>query len=246
MFSAIDSDLYVIVDGDDTYPADQVHRLLEAQHRTGCDMVVGARLSRSAPGSFRRFHLFGNYLVSKMISVLFRTAVVAVMSAYRVLMRDFARSIPLVSGGFEIETEMTLQAVAKDFSITEVPVDYGKRPEGSFSKLNTYSDGFLVLSPIMTVFKDYKPLVFFSALSAVLSILSVATGWGPVEDYIRTGLVPRFPSAILAAALGLLSALSLGVGLILDTMTKLQRESFELWRRSLGRQQTADRTTPRA
>ena len=246
MFTAIDSDLYVIVDGDDTYPADQVHRLLEAQRETGSDMVVGARFARLERGAFRRFHRFGNWLVAWLISFLFRTEVTDVMSGYRVLTRDFARSIPLVSRGFEIETEMTLQAVAKGFRITEVPVDYGKRSAKSISKLNTYSDGLLVLKTIATIIKDYKPLFFFSTLAAVFAILSGLAGWGPIEDYMRTGLVPRFPSAILAAALGLLSSISLGVGLILDTMTRLQRESFELWRRSLGREHGADRSAQEA
>ncbi|HZN04215.1 MAG TPA: glycosyltransferase family 2 protein [Candidatus Polarisedimenticolia bacterium] len=235
MFQSVEAEAYLMVDGDATYPADQAERLLEAFRAGGVDMVVGARIESSEAGAFRRFHRFGNHLVARLIASLFRVPATDVMSGYRVFSRDFVKSIPLLSAGFEIETEMTLQAAAKGYVFREVPIDYGKRPEGSLSKLNTYSDGFLVLRTILLIFKDYKPLVFFTLLAGLFALLSIASGWGPVEDYMTTGLVPRFPRAILAAALGILAGVSLGVGFILDTLAKFQREQFELWRRHFTR-----------
>lgn len=235
MFAIVEAEAYLMVDGDATYPADQAERLLEAFRAGGVDMVVGARIERSEAGAFRRFHRFGNHLVARLIASLFRVPATDVMSGYRVFSRDFVKSIPLLSAGFEIETEMTLQAAAKGYVFREVPIDYGKRPEGSTSKLNTYSDGFLVLRTILLIFKDYKPLVFFTLLALLFGALSIASGWGPVQDYMTTGKVARFPSAILAAALGILAGVSLGVGFILDTLAKFQREQFELWRRHFSR-----------
>lgn len=231
MVTQVESPVYVMVDGDNTYPASQAPALLEEFRRSGADMVVGARTLDSETGSFRRFHRFGNRLVASLISILFRSRVTDVMSGYRVFSHDFAKSVPLLSGGFEIETEMTLHAVAKGYVIREIPVHYGKRTEGSESKLRTVSDGYLVLRTIFQIFKDYKPLVFFTVLAVLLAILSLAVGWRPVADYLSTGKVARFPSAILAAALGIISAMSLAVGIILDTLAKFHQENFELFRR---------------
>jgi len=234
MFQSIDADAYLLVDGDDTYAAADAPRLLAALRPGDVDMVVGAR-AQPAAGAFRLFHRFGNRLVTGLIAWLFRVPATDVMSGYRVFSREFVRSIPLLSGGFEIETELTLQAAAKGYVFREVPVGYGRRPAGSHSKLDTFSDGFLVLRTVLLIMKDYKPLLFFSSVALVFAALSILCGWGPVQDYMTTGLVPRFPRAILAAALGVLSGISLGVGFILDTLAKFQREQFEQWRRHFGR-----------
>jgi glycosyltransferase involved in cell wall biosynthesis len=234
MFETIEAEAYLMVDGDDTYAAADAPRLLDALRPGDVDMVVGARTAPQA-GAFRLFHRFGNRLVTGLIAWLFRVPATDVMSGYRVFSRAFVRSIPLLSGGFEIETEMTLQAAAKGYVFREVPVAYGRRPAGSHSKLDTFSDGFLVLRTVLLIMKDYKPLLFFTSTAAAFALLSIACGWGPVQDYMTTGLVPRFPRAILAAALGVLSGISLGVGLILDTLAKFQREQFEQWRRHFGR-----------
>ena len=234
MFQSVDADAYLLVDGDDTYAAADAPRLLAALRPGDVDMVVGARAQPEA-GAFRLFHRFGNRLVTGLIAWLFRVPATDVMSGYRAFSREFVRSIPLLSGGFEIETEMTLQAAAKGYVFREVPVGYGRRPPGSHSKLDTFSDGFLVLRTVLLIMKDYKPLLFFSSTALVFAVLSVVCGWGPVQDYMTTGLVPRFPRAILAAALGVLSGISLGVGFILDTLAKFQREQFEQWRRHFGR-----------
>jgi len=234
MFSRVESPLYLMVDGDDTYPASEAPQLVREFDRGGADMVVATRIADFEDSAFRKLHRFGNHLVARLISVLFGVRTTDVMSGYRVFSREFVKSLPLLSGGFEVETEMTLQAVAKGYVIREIPVHYGSRPAGSQSKLNTYSDGLLVLRAIFLIFKDYKPLVFFTALSIVLALLSLLCGWGPVQDYLTTGLVPRFPRAILAAALGILSAISIGVGMILDTLAKFHRENFELWKKLLN------------
>jgi len=231
MFDQVDAGVYLIVDGDDTYPAAAAERLIAELRRGGADMIVGVRESAPESRSYRRFHKSGNRLVASLISRLFSIKVTDVMSGYRVLSREFAKCVPLRSKGFEVETEMTLQAAAKDFVIREVPIEYGVRPEGSYSKLNTFSDGFLVVKAIFIIFKDYKPLTFFAALSIVLLLITIAAGIWPIIDYIKTGFVYRVPLAVLATGTGILAALSLSIGLILDTISKYHNENFQLLRR---------------
>ena len=233
MFDSVDADLYVMTDGDSTYPAAKAPELLEVQRATGADMVVGCRKVFLDQKVFRRFHRFGNDLVAGLISWLFGQKVTDVMSGFRVFTRRFVKTVPLRTAGFEIETEMTLQALAKGFSLREHAIEYGSRPEGSFSKLNTYQDGFLVLRLILVLFKDYKPLWFFMTIAALLACLSLASGYGPIMDFVHTGLVPKLPRAVLASALAILSALSGSVGLVLDTAHRYHLEDFALWRRSI-------------
>lgn len=235
MFGSVDSPVYMMIDGDDTYPASAARQLLQEFYSSGAGMVVGARMDSFEKKAFRKFHQFGNRLVAWLISKLFRTSIGDVMSGYRVFSRDFAKSIPLLAGGFDVETEMTLQALTKGYLIREVPITYGTRPEGSHSKLNTFSDGFLVLKTVFMIFKAYKPLLFFTCGAIMLAFLSLASGWLPIHDYITTGYVAHVPRAILAAALGILSAISLVVGIILDTLVKYQLETFQLWRKLLNK-----------
>ena len=231
MFDQVDSEIYVMVDGDDTYPAAAAREMIAEFRKGGADMIVGVRKSSAEELSYRRFHRFGNRLISTLISRLFAIKVTDVMSGYRVFSKEFVKSVPLKSGGFEVETEMTLQAATKDFVIKEVPIHYGHRPEGSYSKLNTYSDGFLVLKAVFIIFKDYKPLVFFAALSAVLSLVTIIAGIRPITDYVETGQVYHLPSAVLATGTGILAALSLSIGLILNTISKYHNENFQMLRR---------------
>lgn len=235
MFETIDADIYVMADGDDTYPATDAGKMVEKFKKSDCDMLVGCRLQKFDEKSFRKFHQFGNNLVSKLISILFNTKVTDVLSGYRVISRKYAKTIPLLSEGFEVETEMTLQAAAKNFKIKEVPVEYGVRPKGSQSKLRTYSDGFLILRSIAMIFKDYKPLLFFSFVALLFAILSLLCGYVPIKEYYQIGEVPHFPRAILASGLGILSAVSFAVGLILDTIAKYHNENFQLWCRYLSK-----------
>jgi len=231
MFRDVEADIYVMVDGDDTYPAASAPELIQELKRTASDMVVGMRLAVYEETSFRRFHKFGNRLVTGLISGLFKVPVEDVMSGYRVFTRDFVKSIPLTSGGFEVETEMTLQAAAKKYKILERPVEYRSRPEGSFSKLNTFSDGLLVLKTIFLVFRNYKPFSFFALLSLLLGSLSISAGILPIYDYYAYKFVYHVPLAILSAGLGILAALSLGIGFMLDTIIRYHNETFALIRR---------------
>jgi len=237
MFDQVDAEVYITVDGDDTYPAAAARGLVAEFRKGGVDMIVGVRKSSHEASSYRRFHRFGNRLVASLISRLFSINLTDVMSGYRVLSKEFVKSVPLKSRGFEVETEMTLQAATKDFVIREVPIEYGSRPEGSYSKLNTFSDGFLVLKAIFIIFKDYKPLIFFTCLSAVLVMVSVIAGSRAVRDYLETGQVYHLPSAVLATGTIILAALSLSIGLILDTLSKYHNENFQLLRRLVKKQQ---------
>lgn len=231
MFDEIDAEIFLMVDGDSTYPAEFAPALIRELETHGMDMVVGNRLAFVEGAAFRRFHGFGNHLISKLLSWLFGVKLVDVLSGYRAFSRKFVKSIPLISNGFEIETELTLQAITKGFGIHEIPISYGVRPAGSKSKLNTFSDGFLILTALFMIFKNYKPLFFFGTCSALLASLGLYLGAGPILDYVDHQYVYRVPMAILASAIGVLSMLSLGVGLILDSVAQYHRENFEVLRK---------------
>jgi glycosyltransferase involved in cell wall biosynthesis len=235
MSNVVDADAYVIVDGDGTYCAAAAPELLERFTRDGLDMLVASRLERPDDGAFRPFHRLGNLLITRTISILFRTRMTDVLSGYRILSARFVDVARLRMGGFQVETEMTLQCLTKRLQWTEVPVPYGSRPAGSRSKLNTWSDGFLILRCILMIFKDYKPLLFFSALAGVLAIGSLVIGSAPISDYVRFRYVLHVPRAILAAGLAILAGIALTAGVILDTIAKYHQESIELWKRALDR-----------
>jgi len=231
MFRKIDADIYVLVDGDDTYPAHFVHNLIKPIIDKEADMVVGDRHSSGAykQENKRPFHNFGNNLVRLLINKLFNNNLKDIMSGYRAFNKEFVKSIPLLSDGFEIETEMTLHALDKKFLIKEIPIEYRDRPEGSYSKLNTFSDGIRVLKTILWVFKDYKPLVFFTIMSLIFFILSLMVGLPVVYEFLETGYIDKLPSAVLAVGLMLISIISLFSGFILDTIVKQHRENYELY-----------------
>ena len=230
---AVDADVYLMADGDGTYCAEAAPELLERFFAEDLDMLVGTRLESHAQGAFRGFHRLGNRWISRLISVLFRTELTDVLSGYRVLSRRFLDVVRIRTGGFEIETELTLQALAKGMAIAEMPVRYERRPEGSASKLNTWSDGFLIARCIALLFKDYKPLAFFTGISLVLALSALASGSAPVIDFVQTGYVLHVPRAILAAGLGILAVVALTAGLILDTIAKFHAETIELWQRHM-------------
>lgn len=228
-FREIDADIYVMADADTTYPADALPSLLAPVLAGEADMVVGNRHANAAyrEQNERPLHNFGNGLVRSLINFLFRTELADIMSGYRVLSYRFVKNFPILSEGFEVETEMTLHAVDKRFAVREVPTAYRKRPEGSFSKLSTFKDGLRVLKMIFWIFKDYRPLLFFCSLSAIAFLLGTAVGIPVVLEFMETGLVPKFPSAILASGLMVFSVVFLGNGLILDTVEKLARANYE-------------------
>jgi glycosyltransferase involved in cell wall biosynthesis len=229
----VDADVFVLVDGDDTYPADAAPGLLERFRLDGLDMLVATRLDQPGSGAFRLFHKFGNRMLSALIRLAFHTNCTDVLSGYRILSRDLTRIVRLRTRGFEVETELTLQALAKGLAIADEPIEYRSRPAGSQSKLSTYSDGILILRCMFLVFKDYKPLLFFSALSFALAAASLAAGSVPIADYIESRYVYHVPLAILAAALGILSLVAMAAGLMLDTIARFHQETIELWKQQL-------------
>lgn len=230
MFRDIDADCYLMVDGDDTYPAESARSLCAPVLAGEADMVVGDRLSNGtyAEENKRTFHGFGNDLVRAMIRWIYGYGFEDVMTGYRAMSRPFVKTFPVLSEGFQIETELSIHAVDRRWRIADVPVEYRDRPEGSVSKLNTVRDGLKVIAMIGTLFKDYRPLKFFSLVALLFCIGGLCAGMPVVTEYLTTGLVPRFPTAILAAALMFMAALSLTTGFILDAVAKVERKQWEL------------------
>lgn len=229
MFQEVDADVYVMVDSDDTYPADEVHKLVEPVASGEADMVIGDRLSSTYMTENKRpGHNCGNILVCGLIRWLWNYPIRDVMTGYRVFSRRFVKTCPVLSNGFEIETEMTLHTLDKRMCIMEIPIQYRDRPKGSYSKLNTVSDGFRVLKTIFNMFRFYRPLAFFGIIGGVLATLSVAFAYPVFADYFRTGAVPRFPALIFACSLLTAALISFGVALVLDAVKKQSNQSFEL------------------
>jgi len=218
MFEKVEEDILVMVDGDDTYEASHVHKLLEPVLRGDADMTVATRLTSHGANSFRPLHVAGNQMVCGIINWMFKSNVSDIFSGYRVFTRDSARQIPVTTKGFDIETELTLQALYRGQIIKEMPAPYRARPEGSFSKLNTFSDGFRVLLRLFLIVKSYKPLTFFGSVALVLFLFGLLAGAMPIYEFVTEHYVHRVPSAILAASLIMLSFFSLGLGLILNSM----------------------------
>ncbi|MDI6774237.1 MAG: glycosyltransferase [Verrucomicrobiota bacterium] len=229
MFRDADADICVMVDGDDTYPATAARDLVDAVASGRADMAVG---NRHAGGDYertsaRRFHSLGNALVIRLINLLFKCRLADIMSGYRAFSRLFVRNCPILTDGFEVETVMTLHALDKKFRIVEIPIEYRDRPKDSESKLSTFPDGFRVLKTILWVFKDCKPLLFFSILSGVSFLASLAVGAPAVIEFMETRYVFHVPSAILASGLAVISILLMACGFILDTIVKNHSEDFE-------------------
>lgn len=229
MFEQIDADIYVLVDADDTYPAESVMKLIEAV-RNGADMAVGDRLSNGTYGkeNKRKFHGLGNSLVRNAINFLFKVNLQDIMSGYRAYNKKFVKNFPILTKQFEIETEMTLHALDKNYTIKEIPIEYRDRPEGSVSKLNTISDGVKVVKTIATMFKDYKPLKFFGIVAFILLFLGLIIGIPVIIEFMKTQYVSKVPSAILATGLIMLAFIIEQCGIILHTTVKKHKELYEL------------------
>lgn len=230
MFFDIDADYYLMVDGDDTYPAEAVHGLLDKLRSGEADMVIGDRLSNGTyfDENKRPFHDFGNNLVKNTITRLYKTKIRDVMTGYRGFNRIFVKSFPIMSSGFQIETELTIHALDKKFKLVELPIDYRDRPEGSESKLNTFSDGFKVIMMIVKMWKDYKPLMFFGIWTFFFFVFGLFAGVPVIREYMLTHFITRVPSAILSTGLIILALLSLVTGLILDTVVTNAKKEYEL------------------
>lgn len=229
MFREIDAQCYLITDGDDTYPADRAEEMCDLVLNKNADMVVGDRLSSTYFVENKRpFHNFGNKLVSKSINLLFHNHIKDIMTGYRTFSYEFVKTFPVLSKGFEIETEMSIHAVDKNLQIENVVIDYRDRPKGSVSKLNTYSDGFKVLKTIARLFRTYCPLRFFSLMALFLAIISLALFFPILVEYLKTGLVPRFPTLIVSCFLMLSAVQSFFSGLSLQTILHKDRQDFEM------------------
>ena len=224
MFADIEADAYILVDGDDTYDAASAARMIAPILYDRIDMVNAIRVSKTTE-AFRKGHLFGNALLTGIVSVIFGDRCTDLLSGYRAVSRRFVKSFPSLSRGFEIETELTVHALELRLPITEIETPYRQRPPGSFSKLSTYRDGIRILRVIAILMKEERPLQFFGIISAVVLLLAVALAIPLLWTYHQSGLVPRLPTAVLVSALGIVSLLTLMSGLILDTVTRGRREN---------------------
>lgn len=229
MFRDIDAECYLMIDGDDTYPAENAREMVDLVLNKGVDMVIGDRLSSTYFTENKRpFHNMGNRIVRGLINHLFHSNVKDIMTGYRAFSRLFVKSFPVLSKGFEIETEMTIYALDKNFLLEEIPVTYRDRPEGSESKLNTVSDGMKVLKTIASLFRDYKPLLFFSCASIICLLLGIGFFVPVFVSYIHTGLVEKIPTIIVSGVVFTVGILLWICGLILDVVVKKHRQLYEI------------------
>jgi glycosyltransferase involved in cell wall biosynthesis len=229
MFREIDADAYLMIDGDDTYPAESAREMVDWVLNRHMDMVIGDRLSSTYFTENKRpFHNLGNRMVRGLVNGIFHGDIKDILTGYRAFSPLFVKSFPILSAGFEIETEMTIHALDKNLHIVSLPVDYRDRPAGSESKLSTYSDGFRVLKTIATLFRDYRPLAFFGIFCLAFFLLGVLLFIPILVEFAQTGLVPRFPTLIVSTVCIILGMLSLVCGLILETVAKKHRQQFEV------------------
>ncbi len=229
MFREIDADCYILVDGDDTYPAEDAPEMVELVRNHNADMVVGDRLSSTYFSENKRpFHNFGNDLVRKSINILFGSEIKDIMTGYRAFSYQFVKSFPVLSRGFEIETEMTIHSIDKNLQVENVVIGYRDRPEGSESKLNTYSDGFKVLMTIARLYRNYRPLSYFRLIAGILALIALIFFVPVFGAYLRTGTVDRFPTLIVCGFTILAAIMSIFTGLILENVRQKSRRDFEM------------------
>jgi glycosyltransferase involved in cell wall biosynthesis len=224
MFRQVRAEIYVMVDGDGTYPAAAVHQLVAPVLNEEADMAVGSRLHAESHSQFKHLNRWGNRLVLRLLNSIFRVRLTDILSGYRAFNRRFVRGLPLFGGGFEIETELTIKAVERGYRIVEVPISLTHRPAGSHSKIQFFRDGMLILNTVLALFRDYKPLTFFGAAGLALILAGLVPGLIVLIEFFDTGLVPRLPSAVLAVGLVLCGLLSMTAGLILHSIARRSQE----------------------
>ena len=236
MFREIDADCYLMIDGDDTYPAESAKEMCDYVLDGKADMVIGDRLSSTYFTENKRpFHNFGNRLVRWSINTIFKTNIKDIMTGYRAFSYEFVKGFPVLSKGFEIETEMSIHAVDKNYKLIEMPVEYRDRPAGSVSKLNTFKDGFKVIRMIMTLFKEYKPNMFFNIFAFLFLAASLVLGIPVLSEFVKTGLVPKFPSLIVSTIFFVVSLLLWVTGTILGVIVKKHKQLYELYLNAINR-----------
>ncbi len=228
MFHKVDADFYLMVDGDDTYAASGAEKLLAPLIAEEADMVVGSRLSTYSQGSFRSLHIFGNRILTGIVNRIFNTRITDMMSGYRALTREVAKSVPVLSSGFEVETELTLRVLDRGYLIREVPLPYRERPAGSVSKLRTFSDGFRVIASILNITRTYRPLTFFGLLGLGFFLAGLASGAVVIVEYMQIQFITHVPLAILATGCMILSFLSVSIGLVLSTVGEQIKAAVEV------------------
>lgn len=227
MFRQIDADCYIMIDGDDTYPAEYAPEMVRLVLEEDVDMVIGDRLSSTYFTENKRpFHNFGNVLVRGLINKLFKSDVKDIMTGYRAFSYEFVKMMPIISSGFEIETEMTINALDKRFNLREIPVQYRDRPEGSVSKLNTFSDGIKVLKTIFRMLRDYKPFFFFGIIGLILLLISGGFFAVVLTDFFKTGVVAKFPTLIVSVGFASIGVICWAIGLILEVIVKKDKQNF--------------------
>jgi glycosyltransferase involved in cell wall biosynthesis len=224
IFRKVNADIYIMVDGDGTYPAADVHRLIEPILNDEADMVIGSRLHAQSASRFKSANRLGNKFFLYILNYTLGARITDMLSGYRAFNRGFVKGVPLFGGGFETETELTIKALDRGFRIIEIPVNLTRRPEGSFSKIRIFGDGFLILNTILALIRDYKPLTFFGSLGLCFIALGLVPGLIVIYEFIETGLAPRLPSAVLAVGLIVSGMLSITVGLVLHTIVRRAQE----------------------
>ncbi len=233
MFQRVEADIYVMVDGDATYDPPAVHALIGPVLKQEADMVVGSRLHHNSKSEFRKLNWLGNRLFLGLLNSIFHVRLTDILSGYRVFSRSFVKNTPIFAGGFQIEAELTIKALERGYRIQEVSTDLTSRPEGSFSKIRHAHDGMLIANMIVSLFRDYKPLTFFGSLGLLLVAVGAVVGGSVISEFLRTGLVRRLPSAVLAVGVVLSGMLTIAVGLILHTTARRFQE-LEYQLRSVG------------
>lgn len=224
MFREIDADVYIMIDGDSTYPVNEVRKLVAPVLADDADMVVGSRFTTASESEVKKVNLFGNKAILWTINFIFKVNLTDILSGYRAFNRKFVKTLPLFGGGFEIETELTIKSLARNYRIMEIPVNLTVRPDGSNSKINIFRDGMLIGNMIFSLFRDYKPLTFFGAIGLALMFLGLFPGGLVINEFLKTGLVPRLPSAVLAVGLEIAGMLAITVGLVLHTIVRRSLE----------------------
>lgn len=234
-FDQLEADIYIMVDADDTYPAEEAKKLLKPVEEGEADVVVGTRLENADNKELRKLHQFGNRVILFLLNFSFRAHLKDILSGYRVMNRDYVKSIPLLSEGFEIETEMTLQALERGFRVKEISIQYRARPAGSESKLESFRDGFKIVFTIVSILRDYRPIAFFLGLCLILLALGLIAGLTVALEYFRTGLVTRMPLAILSTLLIILSFISLITGFIVSAINRRFEEMQVILKKRLNK-----------
>lgn len=235
MFRRVNSDIYVMVDGDATYSAAAVHSLIQPMLQEEADMVVGSRLHSDSISEFKKLNRIGNRIFLGILNSMFHVRLTDILSGYRIFSKEFAKNIPIFAGGFQIEAELTIKALERGYRILEIPVNLNPRPDGSFSKIRHVHDGMLIAKMIVSLFRDYKPLTFFGSLGLLSIAAGLVLGVPVIFEFFQTGMVPRLPSAVLAVGFVLSGMLTIAVGLVLHTTTRRFQE-LEYQLRSVGTQ----------